>query len=188
MQTPLQITFHNMQGSDALEAKIRSRAEKLEKFCNAIIGCHIALEVPHHHHAAGRHYLVKVEVTVPGEKLIARREPDAHHAYTDVYVAVRDVFDTMRRQLEDYERRRRGQVKAHEAPHHGRVIELHPEEDYGRIETSEGRLVYFHRNSVVDGDFDGIEIGAEVRFDEEMGDRGPQATTVHLTGKHHIVG
>jgi ribosomal subunit interface protein len=188
MQTPLQITFHNMPASEALEMKIRGRADKLEKFSDSIIGCRVAIEVPHHHHAAGRHYLVRVEVTVPGEKLIARREPDAHHAYTDVYVAIRDAFDTARRQLEDYERRRRGQVKAHEVARHGRVIELYPEEGYGRIETSEGRLVYFHRDSVVDGDFDALEIGAEARFDEEMGDGGPQATTVHVIGKHHIVG
>lgn len=188
MQIPLQITFHNMQGSDAVEAKIRARAGKLEKFCDSIIGCRVAVEAPHHHHAAGRHYLVRVEVTVPGEKLIAHREPDTHHAYTDVYVAIRDAFDTMRRELEDYERRRRRQVKAHETPAHGRVIELYPEESYGRIETPEGRLVYFHRDSVVEGEFDALEIGAEVRFDEELGERGPQATTVHVIGKHHIVG
>ncbi|MGZ5730431.1 MAG: HPF/RaiA family ribosome-associated protein, partial [Burkholderiales bacterium] len=99
MQIPLQITFHNMQHSEAVEAKIRSRAEKLEKFCDSIIGCRVAVEAPHHHHAAGGHFLVRVEVTVPGGKLVARREPDAHHAYTDVYVAIRDAFDTMRRQL-----------------------------------------------------------------------------------------
>jgi cold shock CspA family protein len=123
---------------------------------------------------------------VPGDKLVADREPDAHHAYTDVYVAIRDAFDTIRRQLEDYERRGRRQVKAHEVPHHGRVIELNPED--GRIETPEGRLVYFHRASLVGGDFDALETGTEVRFDEEMGDRGPQASTVHVIGKHHIVG
>ncbi|MGZ8199111.1 MAG: HPF/RaiA family ribosome-associated protein, partial [Burkholderiales bacterium] len=145
MQVPLQITFHNMQRSDAVEAKIRARAEKLERFCDSLVGCRVAIEAPHQHQAAGRHFLVKVEVTVPGEKLVACREPDAHHAYTDVYVAIRDAFDTVRRQLEDYERRRRGQVKAHEPPPHGRVAELHPEDDYGRIETPEGRLVYFHR-------------------------------------------
>jgi ribosomal subunit interface protein len=177
-----------MQGSEALATKISNRADKLKKFCDSIVGCRVAVESRHHHHAKGRHFRLRVEVTVPGEKLVADREPDAHHAYTDVYVAIRDAFDTMQRQLEDYERRRRGQVKAHEVPRHGRVIELNPEEDYGRIETSEGRLVYFHRNSVVDGDFDALEIGAEVRFDEEMGERGPQATTVQLVGKHHIVG
>ena len=188
MQVPLQITFHDMPHSDAVEAKIRSRAEKLEKYCDSMIGCRVAVEAPHHHHAAGNQFHVRVEVTVPGQKLVADREPDAHHAYTDVYVAIRDAFDTMRRQLEDYVRRRRGQVKAHETPPHGRVVELNPEENYGRIETPEGRLVYFHRHSVIGADFDALEVGTEVRFDEEMGERGPQASTLHVIGKHHIAG
>jgi ribosomal subunit interface protein len=188
MEIPLQIVFHNMPRSEAVEAKIRSRAENLEKYCDAIIGCRVAVEAPHHHHRAGNQYLVRVEVTVPGDTLVARREPDAHHAYTDVYVAIRDAFDTIRRQLEEYERRRRRQVKVHETPPHGRVFELKPEENFGRIETSDGRLVYFHRDSVIGADFDALEVGAEVRFDEEMGDRGPQASTVHVVGKHHIVG
>ncbi|MBI4640449.1 MAG: cold shock domain-containing protein, partial [Candidatus Tectomicrobia bacterium] len=58
----------------------------------------------------------------------------------------------------------------------------------GRIETPDGRLVYFHRNSVVDADFDKLQIGDEVRFAEEMGELGPAASRVHLVGKHHIVG
>jgi ribosomal subunit interface protein len=188
MEIPLQITFHDVKRSDAIEANIRARVANLEKFCDSIIGCSVAVESPHHHHAKGRHFLIRVEVTVPGDKLVANREPDAHHAYTDVYVAIRDAFDTIRRQLEDYERRRRRQVKAHEVPHHGRVIELNLEDGYGRIETPEGRLVYFNGASLVSAGFDALEIGTEVRFDEEMGDRGPQATSVHIIGKHHIVG
>ena len=116
MQVPLQITFNNVPRSDTLEAKIRERAGKLEKYCDAIVGCRVAIEAPHRHHGTGNSFHVRVEVSVPGETLVASREPDPHHAYTDVYVAIRDAFDTMRRRLEDYERRRRGQVKAHEKP------------------------------------------------------------------------
>jgi cold shock CspA family protein len=94
----------------------------------------------------------------------------------------------MRRQLEDYARTLRGDVKTHELPDHGHIVELVPAEDYGRIETPDGRSVYFHRNSVLDGDFDDLEEGAEVRFAEESGAEGPQASTVHVIGKHHIVG
>jgi len=94
----------------------------------------------------------------------------------------------MRRQLEDYARKHDQRLKVHAPPPHGRIVELNPAEDYGRIETLDGRLVYFHRNSVLGADFDGLSIGAEVRFDEEAGERGPQASTVHVIGKHHIVG
>jgi cold shock CspA family protein len=60
--------------------------------------------------------------------------------------------------------------------------------DYGQLITPDQRLIYFHRNSVVNGDFDKLEIGAEVRFVEETGEEGPQASTVMIVGKHHIVG
>ena len=108
MQSVLQITFHNMPHSEAAEAKIRGCVGNLEKYCDALIGCRVAVEAPHHHHAAGNQFHVRVEVSVPGQTLVASREPDSHHAYTDLYVAIRDAFDTMRRQLQDYERRRRG--------------------------------------------------------------------------------
>lgn len=73
-------------------------------------------------------------------------------------------------------------------PPHGRIVELYPAEDYGRIQTPDGRLIYFHRNSVVETDCENLEIGSEVRFVEEMGELGPQASTAHPVGKHHIVG
>ena len=187
MQLQLQITFRNLDRSEAVEANIREHAEKLETYYDHITSCRVVVEVQHKHHQHGNHYHVRVDVTVPDAEVVANREPDEHHSYTDVYVAIRDAFDTIRRQLEDYGRRQSRQVKAHEIPPHGRIAELYPAEDYGRIATSEGTLVYFHRNSVVDGDFDKLQIGAEVRFAEEMGERGPQASTVHVIGKHHIV-
>jgi len=188
MQLPLQITFRNLDRSEAIEAKVRERAEKLDQYHDHIMSCRVAVEALHKHHHQGNHYHVRVDVTVPGGELVANREPDEHSAYTDVYVAIRDAFDAIRRQLEDYGRRQSRQVKAHEIPPHGRVVELYPADDYGTIETPDGRRVYFHRNSMVDADFDKLQIGAEVRFSEEIGERGPQASTVHVVGKHHIVG
>lgn len=188
MQIPLLITFRNLDRSQAMEASVREHAEKLDTYYDRIMSCRVVIEAQHKHHRHGNHYHVSVDVTVPGAELVASREPDPHHAYTDVYVAIRDAFDTMRRQLEDYARRRDQRLKVHAAPPHGRIVELNPAEDYGRIETLDGRLVYFHRNSVLGAEFDGLSIGAEVRFDEEAGERGPQASTVHVIGKHHIVG
>jgi len=188
MQIPLLITFRNLDRSQAVEASVREHAEKLDQFYDRIMSCRVVIEEQHKHHRHGNHYHVSVDVTVPGAELVASREPDQHHAYTDVYIAIRDAFDTMRRQLEDYARKHDQRLKVHAPPPHGRIVELNPAEDYGRIETLDGRLVYFHRNSVLDADFDGLSIGAEVRFDEEAGERGPQASTVHVIGKHHIVG
>jgi ribosomal subunit interface protein len=187
MQLPLQIAFRNLARSPAIEASVREHAERLDRYYDRIMSCRVMVEESHKHHRRGNHFHVRVDVTVPGAELVASREPDEHHRYTDVYVAIRDAFDTMRRQLEDYARRHDQRAKAHAAPPHGRIVELRPEEHFGRIETPDGRLVYFHRNSVVGSDFDRLQVGTEVRFDEEVGERGPQASTVHVIGKHHIL-
>ena len=188
MQLPLQIIFRNLRKSPAVEEKVRERAEKLDQFHQRITSCRVAVELLHKHHRQGNHFHVRVDVTVPGEELVVTRESDEHHAYTDVFVAVRDAFDTMERLLEDYGRRQRRQVKAHDVPPHGRVVELYPEEGYGRIEAADNRLVYFHRNSVLEDAFDKLQVGNEVRFVEEEGEVGPQASTVRVIGKHHVVG
>jgi ribosomal subunit interface protein len=186
VKLPLQIAFRGMDTSEAVEARIRERAEGLERYDDRIVACRVVVERAHGHHRHGNHYHVRVDLTVPDAELVAGREPDEHHRYEDVYVAIRDAFDAVRRQLEDHVRRRRGAVKLHETPRHGRVVALYP--DHGRIENADGVLVYFHRNSVVDADFSRLDIGTEVRFVEERGEMGPQASTVHVVGRHHVVG
>jgi len=186
MKLPLQVVFRNMEPSATAEAKIRERAGQLERIYPHIMSCRVAVEAHHKHHHQGNLYHVRIDLKVPDSEIVASRDPGEHHAHEDVYVAVRDAFDAVDRRLEDYARRRRGQVKTHEAPPHGRIAELHA--DYGKIETADGRLVYFHRNSVIDTEFDKLAVGAEVRFAEEAGELGPQASTVHVVGKHHVVG
>ena len=187
MTIPLEINFRNMEHSDFVASAIEDKIGKLDRFATHIMRCKVTVEAPHKHHAKGNIYHVSIDIHVPGTEIIVNREPSKNHAHEDVYVAIRDAISAAGRQLQDYVRQSRGKVKVHEAPPHGRVSELHPDQDYGRITTPDGRLIYFHRNSVLDGSFDNLTVGAEVRFDEEQGDQGPQATTVRPIGKHHIV-
>ena len=186
MQIPLQITFRHMERSDALEAKIREKAQKLEQFAEHIMSCRVTIDLEHKHHHQGKLYGVKIDITLPQTEIIADRHPDKHHAHEDVYVALRDAFDAARRQLEDYVRKQSGKIKVHETAPHGKIKELYPYEDYGLIETTDGREIYFHRNSVIDKEFDNLSEGDNVHFSEEMGEKGPQASTVHVEGKHHV--
>lgn len=189
MQLPLQVSFRNMPPSDAIEAAVRERAARLDRFFDRIMACRVVVEAPHQHHRKGKLYHVRIDLTVPGEELVVSREPAEHHAYEDVYVAIRGAFDEARRQLEDYVRRHREWKKPRVRPPHGRISRLFKEEGYGFLETADGREVYFHRNSVLREGFDRLEIGTEVRFDEEKGEEGPQASTVEIVGrerKHEI--
>lgn len=118
MQLPLQITFRNVEPSEAIEARIRKEAKRLERFYDRIMGCRVVVELPHKHHHKGNLYHVRIDLTVPGGELVVNREPAQHQAYRDLYVAIRDAFDAVQRQLEDYVRRQRGDVKTHEVPSH----------------------------------------------------------------------
>ena len=187
MKLPLQITFRNMEGSDAMKSTIEERAGKLDQVCDRIMSCRVMVEAQHRHRHNGNLYHVRIDLTVPGNELVVSREAHEHHSHTDAYVAIRDAFDAARRQLENYARQRRQDVKTHVEPPHGRISQLFLDEGYGKIETPDKREIYFHRNSVLNGNFEKLEVGAEVSFSEEQGESGPQASTVKITGKHHYV-
>jgi ribosomal subunit interface protein len=108
MQSPLQITTRDIPHSEALDDHIRQKAAKLETFYPHITGCRVVVEVPHRHKQQGRKFNVRLDITVPGGELVVNREADG-----DVYVALRDAFDAAKRQVEDYGRRQRGDIKTH---------------------------------------------------------------------------
>lgn len=209
MKIPLQVTFKNMDPSEAIQAHIREAAGKLDVFCDQIMGCRVVVETPHQHHRRGKRHHVRIDLTVPGAEFAIKRaprlvtekparfgetvdevqpresrEPSKYAVHNDIQITIRDAFDAARRKLQDYVRRRRGDVKLHEIPPFARVIKLLPDEGFGFLETPDGREIYFHENSVLDAGFRDLKIGTEVRFVEEPGDKGPQATTVRAVAHH----
>lgn len=188
MKLPLQVTFRNMDASPTVEEEIREKAAKLEQFNDQIMACRVMVEAHHKHHHHGNLYHVRIDLTVPDKELVVSREPGEHHSHEDIYVAVRDAFHAAQRQLQDYNAERQQQVKRHEPESHGRIVRMAPSQDYGVIVTADGRDIYFHRHSVINADFDALKEGVEVRFHEEPGEQGPQASTVKIEGKHHVVG
>jgi len=113
MQIPLQITFHGIPKSEAVEAKIREKVDKLEQFHSHMMSCRVAVEAEHHHHHQGNLYHIRIDITTPNKELVISKEHHDNKAYEDVYVAIRDAFDIAKRQLEDYARIQRGDVKTH---------------------------------------------------------------------------
>ncbi|WP_026606610.1 HPF/RaiA family ribosome-associated protein [Methylocapsa acidiphila] len=188
MQVPLEITFQNSEPSEEIRAEVEKQAQRLEKFTDRITSCNVAVISPQTRHKKGDLYKVDIRIAMPQHKdvIVAKTHGDApeHEHYA---VAIKDAFAAAQRQVEDAVREMRGQVKPHEVEDHGRVSKFLAGEDYGFIETSDSREIYFHRHSVLDGAFDRLTVGAEVRFVEEIGEKGPQATTVRLIGKHHLL-
>ncbi len=102
MKTPLRIQFQGVDRSEALEAAVRDYAQKLELFAPDIMACRVDID------QQGRAFGARIALTLPGQELAVNRVQNE-----DVYIAVRDAFDSMRRQVEDAVQRRRGQVKQH---------------------------------------------------------------------------
>jgi len=190
MDVPLELSFRNMGPSDAVEARVRERVEKLERYFGCINSCRVVVEAPHRRHHKGKLYHLRIDIGVSGREIVVNRVPHDRHAGEDVNVAIRDPFDAAARQLEDHSRKAAGRVKAHEVPPHGKVSALHAYDGYGFVTSADGQEVYFHKNAVVNGAFNKIAIGDEVRVAliEGESDKGPQATTVIPIGKHHLAG
>jgi ribosomal subunit interface protein len=124
MRLPLQVTFRNMDRSQALEADIEEKISKLDQFYDHIMSCRVVVEAGHKHHQQGNLFAVSIHLSVPGRELVVSRNPQENQAHEDAYVAVRDAFDALRRQLEDFVSTHRGEVKAHESTARGAEVAL----------------------------------------------------------------
>lgn len=175
MQVPLQITFHDVSHSEALENHIREKARKLEQFYSSLIGCKVVVDQPGQHQHKGRPFNIRIDLTVPGGEIVVDRQKNE-----DVYVALRDAFDAARRKLEDYGRRQSLDVKTHEPVLSGTVARLFPDEGYGFISGLDGKEYYFSAVNLANGSFDQIAEGDEVHFLEDAGKDGLQAKRVTL--------
>jgi cold shock CspA family protein len=184
MQLPLQISFRQMERPPALEATIREKAARLDKFAEHIMSCRVVIEPIGKHRKHGNQYEARLDITLPNGEVVTTREPSERKQYKEITVAIRDAFDSAVRQLEDYVRLQRGAVKFHRQAPHAQVSKLIPGEGYGFLMTPDGREIYFHRNSVLNDLFDHLKLGTEVSYAEEEGERGPQASTVKLVGRH----
>jgi len=175
MQVPMQITFHDVNRSDALENHIREKVTKLEQFYPTLIGCKVVVDQPGMHQHKGKPFNIRIDLTVPGGEVVVDRQQDE-----DVYVALRDAFDAARRKLEDYGRKQRLEIKTHDPVLSGRVARLLPEEGYGFITGLDGREYYFSGVNLANTTFDQVQEGDEVNFLEDAGSEGLQAKRVTL--------
>lgn len=180
METPLQVSFKNMDRSESVEMSIQKKVAKLERVYDGVTSCHVYVEAPHKHHRKGNHYEVRIEVHVPGTDLAVSNRPGDVNTHEDLHIALRDAFNAIERQLKRRRRKITGEIKTHEGALQGRIAEINHEQEYGQIIAADGQLVYFHKNSVVDGNFsdlkqrDPVELVVQTR----ESDIGPQASTV----------
>ncbi|MFW6125754.1 MAG: HPF/RaiA family ribosome-associated protein [Chloroflexota bacterium] len=181
----LKTSYRGMDKDEAIEELIREKAAKLEKFHPQTVSCRVAIEKRHQHQDFGRPYRVRIEARIPpGHDVVAERRSTRGDMHEPLQHVVREAFDAAYRQVKEIVERQRRDVKEHPEQETMALVEkLFPQEGYGFLRTLDGREVFFHRNSVLGGDFDRLKVGTGVRFAEEEGEKGPQASTVQIVDK-----
>lgn len=184
MQAPLKITFRNVRKTPDIEALIGKQAAKLERICNSIVNCRMAVEKPQQHQRSGNPFRVRIGVTVPPEHQVVVIQEASEGNHEKLPTILRGAFSAMRRQLKKLTEKQRKQGETRpEQEARGFVSLLLRKEGYGFIRSLDGRDIYFHKNSLLEGEFDRLGIGTAVCWAGEQGEKGPQASSVRILVK-----
>jgi cold shock CspA family protein/ribosome-associated translation inhibitor RaiA len=179
--------FPGHVGTPSLHDAVAKHVAQLEHRYGRVTSCRVALKGPGGHHQNGGPYAVNIRLALPnGREVNVGRTAQADVRYSDLTFAINDAFKRARRRLQVHVRKLQGMMKQHEAPPIGTMVRLDRSGEFGFLESGDGREIYFHRNSVLDGGFSRLTAGSRVTFAEEAGDSGPQASTVKLLGKHGL--
>ena len=190
MQVPLEIAFHHIESSDWAEAEIRDRVAELEKIYDRLTSCRVRVEQRATNNNGSIPPVVHIELGIPGRPdVVVSHEPDhllRKYKHPELKHAINEAFRIAERQLLDLKEQRDGRTKEaqHDLPNQslGQVAEIDPAGDFGFLLTKEGGMLYFHRNSMLSGDFEDLKRGAEVYYVEDVGDTGPTAAKVRVKG------
>ncbi|MBV8841090.1 MAG: HPF/RaiA family ribosome-associated protein [Alphaproteobacteria bacterium] len=188
MQIQPEISFHNLAKPDWAEDAILNHMARLEDILDRLITCRVRVDQRANNSNNTVPPVVRIELSVPGhDDIVVAHEPDRlqrKFQAPDLHNAINEAFRVAERRLAQYkdQLQDRTAMATHEAAHEyrGQVAELHPEKDFGFILNASGSLLYFHRNSILSGDFDRLKMGTTVHYVEEVGDTGPIATKVRV--------
>jgi cold shock CspA family protein len=186
MRVPLEIAFKGIEHVDEVDALIREEADKLERACSYLISCRVVVEKRQQHQEIGHPYRVRIGITVPpGHELIVKREPSKGDMHDPLEIVIKRAFTAAARQLRKLVEQQRGEVKMHPDQQVMAVVhKLFRQEGYGFLRAVDTQdEIYFHRHSVLHGEFDDLTIGVGVRYTAELGEKGLQATSVQIVDK-----
>lgn len=186
MQTPAEIEFEGVQSSPELQAAIDQHLAELESRFGRVTAARVVVKGPGDRHQTSGQYRVSIRLALPdGREVNIGRTPKQDERYADLTFAIDNAFKRARRRLQDQARLLRGQTKQHENQPVGTVVRIDQSGEFGFLEGADGQEIYFSCNSVLDGTSN-IELGTRVSYVEEMGEKGPQASTVKILNKHGL--
>jgi cold shock CspA family protein len=189
LQVPLEIGFHHLESSDWAEQEIRARVGDLEKLYDRLVSCRVHIDQRNTNASGSIPPVVHIELGIPGRKdLVVSHEPDhllRKYQRPDLHHAINEAFRVAERQLLDLKEEElavRTKGGQHDSRNQslGQIAEIDGAGDFGFILTKEGGVLYFHRNSLLSGNFNDLKRGDEVHYVEDAGDTGPVASKVRI--------
>ena len=115
MQGQLEITFRGVAVPHVeIEEHIRNKLSKLDDLCGDITGCRVVIDQPHRTRRSGNNYVVRIFLTARGIDVVAGVDRNDEPEHLNVYAAINDSVEAVKRQLVELLRRRHGEVKHHE--------------------------------------------------------------------------
>ena len=188
MQIEPEISSHRCEPSDAVKDAIGRHIDNLERIYGRMTTCRVRIDQLNQNAAGTMPPVVRIEISLPGRKdIVVAHEtghlqrkfqsPDVHNAVNEAFRIAEQRLAQVKDILTDHQ-----QVRTHEAAHEfrGQIAEMHPDEGHGFVMTAEGGLLYFHRNSLLTGEFDALRRGDGVTYVAGQGDTGPTASKVRV--------
>lgn len=184
----LKIQCLDFTESPSITSAVESHLESLKKTNSQIMSCHVVISKPHRKQHHGNTYQVKLRLHMAGKQIIIDKDSGKNHAHEDIYIAIRDAFLAAKRKVEEFSRMREGRIKERVRPMHAKIVRIIPADDCGFIVSEDHREIYFHKNALLNDNFENLKVGQEVRFSEAMGEKGPQITSMEIVGHSgHVI-
>lgn len=101
MQSPLEISFHGVERSEAVEIRAREKFKRIEAHFDRITHARVVIEAPQRRTPLPKFFHIRIDIGIPGHKpILVHHQPEAEHAHTDVMLALRDAFAAAQRQVD----------------------------------------------------------------------------------------
>lgn len=95
----LDLCFQNMPEIKSIRRHVEREVDKLNKTFIGIEKCKVIIELPYHHRYPGNIYNLKIELTIPEDKLIVTRSPSVRGDESNLFNIIHEAFDEMYRML-----------------------------------------------------------------------------------------
>jgi len=101
MTTLVEVHFHGIEKSDAVEQRVRDKVAKLQSHFERMTSCRVGIEATQRTPQKPKVYQIKIEIGMPRRKaIVVTHDRIGSHANEELGLAIRDAFEVARRKVD----------------------------------------------------------------------------------------